>query len=81
MSVRGLDRPIAAPSADGGTISAANRAAEAACPHASEPRARRVQVFGQEPGHYLLDDLFQKTAKRIGKGQNRGEIEEIAEPL
>jgi hypothetical protein len=40
-----------------------------------------VQVFGQAPGHYLLDDLFQETAKHIGRGQNRGQIEEIAEPL
>ena len=81
MNARGLNRPIAAPSADGGAISAANRAAEVACLHASEPRTRRVQVFGQAPGHYLLDDLFQETAKHVGRGQNRGEIEEIAEPL
>ena len=49
MNARGLNRPIAAPSADGGFISAANRAAEVACLHASEPRTRRVQVFGQAP--------------------------------
>lgn len=78
MSARGLNRPRPAPSADGRTISAANRAAEVACLHASDPRTRRRQVFGQAPGHHLLDDLFQKSAKRLVA---EGKIEEIAEPL
>ena len=68
MNARGLNRPIAAPSADGGTNSAANRAAEVARLHASDPPRQGTQVFGVAPGNYLLDDLFQETAKGSGRG-------------
>ncbi len=68
MSARGLNRPKPAPITDGGTISAANRAAEGARLHASDPRRQGTQIFGEAPDNYLLDHLFQETAKGSGRG-------------